>query len=668
VTGDSRAVFLSYASQDAAAAAHLADALAAAGIEVWIDKSVLRGGDAWDAEIRRQIKSCALFIPIISANAHARVEGYFRLEWKLAIDRSHLMAPDRPFLLPVVIDDTRRSDQRIPDRLRELQWSQLPQGEATPSFIERVRSLLQPVANSDTPLAEQPAIGRTWRVSWGVLGLAAALLLAVAAGIYLALERSGPASHVNPAAEPAAAATFTPPEHSVAVLPFVNMSGDAGQEYFSDGLSEELINSLSRINELQVAASTSTFSFKNTKTDVGVIARRLNVATVLEGSVRRSAHTVRITAQLINALTGFHLWSQTYDRDLVDVLAVQTEIANAVAGALKITLLGDLSAKIEMGGTHDPAAFDAYLHATRARDGAQDANGYDSAIASYSRAIELDPNYALAFAGRSVAYADDAQEFMTGSAIREKFELARADAQKAIALAPDLAEGHLALAAFFESGQLEFAQANDEYERAVALARGNAGVLRAYARFARGMGHGESAIDAARRAVLLDPLNVFSHTVLAQTLFYARRYQEAIAAYDRSMALDAHVDAAHTYRGFAYYELGDLPRARAACEVNREYWNSLVCLAITYQRLGRKAEAAAQASKLNAQQGDSAAFQFAEIHAQWGEIPQALGWLEKAMKLRDPGLADLKSDPFLDPLRRESRFIAIQKALKFPGD
>jgi TolB-like protein/tetratricopeptide (TPR) repeat protein len=666
VTGAAHAVFLSYASQDAAAALHLADALGAAGIEVWIDKSVLRGGDAWDAEIRRQIKTCALFVPIISANAHARVEGYFRLEWKLAIDRSHLMSPDRPFLLPVVIDDTRRSDQRIPERFRELHWSHLPHAEATEAFIARVRTLLTAEAPADQPLPEESVVRR--RAPWRALGLGAALLAAVATGLYFGFERSSPAPPAPAGDAAPEEVAFAPPAHSIAVLPFVNMSGDAAQEYFSDGLSEELINSLSRVNELQVAASTSTFSFKGTKTEVGIIARRLNVGTVLEGSVRRSAHTVRITAQLVNAITGFHLWSQTYDRDLVDVLAVQTEIANAVAGALKITLLGDVTAKVEMGGTHDPGAFDAYLRATRARDGAQDSKGYETAIAAYSKALELDPHYALAFAGRSVAYGDDAQEFTTGTAIRAKFELARADAQQAIALAPDLAEGHLALAAFFENGLLDFAGANDEYERAVALARGNAAVLRAYARFARGMGRGESAIDAARRAVLLDPLNVFSHTALAQTLFYARRYQEAIAAYDRSIALDAHVDAAHTYRGFAYYELGDLPRARAACEINREYWNSLVCLAITYQRLGLKAQAAVEAEKLNAQQGESAAFQFAEIHAQWAEIPQSLSWLEKAMKLRDPGLADLKSDPFLDPLRHEPRFLAIQRALKFPGD
>src|SRR6516162_2817958 len=160
-------------------------------------------------------------------------------------------------------------------------------------------------------------------------------------------------------------ATFSPPPHSIAVLPFINISGDKEQEYFSDGLSEELLNSLSRINELQVAARTSSFYFKGEHADLATIAHKLNVASVLEGSVRRSGHTVRVTAQLNNAVTGFHIWSQTYDRDLGHVLKLQTEIATAVASALKVALLGDEAAKIEVGGTRNPAALDAYLRATQ---------------------------------------------------------------------------------------------------------------------------------------------------------------------------------------------------------------------------------------------------------------------------------------------------------------
>src|SRR5262249_37393394 len=207
-------------------------------------------------------------------------------------------------------------------------------------------------------------------------------------------------------------------------------SGDKEQEYFSDGLTEELLNSLAKIDELQVAARTSSFSFRE-HPDVASVAHKLNVATVLEGSVRRSANTVRVTAQLINAVTGFHQWSKTYDRDLGDVLKLQTEIATAVASALKVTLLADISAKIEQGGTHNPAAFDAYLRGSKPLYGSVgDAQGLQSAIGAFTEAIHLDPNYALAFAGRSLALGRSAVEYGSDpAAVREGLDKALSDAR-----------------------------------------------------------------------------------------------------------------------------------------------------------------------------------------------------------------------------------------------
>jgi TolB-like protein len=375
VTDPGKAVFLSYASQDAEAAGRICGALRAAGIEVWFDQSELRGGDVWDRQIRKQIHDCALFVPVISAHSDARHEGYFRREWRLAIERAGDMAEDVAFLLPVVVDNTPDATARVPDRFREVQWSRLSDGQTSPAFVERVQRLLSPaspsVSSSRASVAPGAAalIRQPFRPSWlsrrSFLVMVAAIIAASLA--YWGVDRFWISKHqaslrAPPVAPPAAApVAFSPPPHSIAVLPFVNMSGDKEQEYFSDGLTEELLNSLARINELQVAARTSAFSFKGKDTDIGTIARKLNVGAVLEGSVRRSAHTVRITAQLINAVSGFHLWSETYDRDLGDVLKLQTEIANAVATALKVTLLGDTAAKVEIGGTHNPTAFDAYL-------------------------------------------------------------------------------------------------------------------------------------------------------------------------------------------------------------------------------------------------------------------------------------------------------------------
>jgi serine/threonine protein kinase/Tfp pilus assembly protein PilF len=459
----------------------------------------------------------------------------------------------------------------------------------------------------------------------------------------------------------------TPSPHSIAVLPFVNLSGDKEQEYFSDGLTEELLNSLTEINELQVAAPTSAFSFKGTNTDVGTIARKLNVGAILEGSVRRSEHTIRITAQLINATTGFHLWSKTYDRDLGDVLKLQTEIATSVAGALKVTLLGDVAAKVELGGTLNPAAFDAYLRGARAFSSLRNTKDLPPAIAAYTEAIRADPHYALAFAGRSIALATAASEAETTAAMREGYDKAQADAREALALAPDLAQAHLALAEVSQIGTLDFAQANDEYERALAFAPGNAEILRASGRYAAYMGRFDAGIAAARRAVLLDPLARQSHYVLGEVLYAARRYAEAVAAFAEVISLEPQHTASYAERGLAYYGLGDLERARASCETKPDQWDSQECLAVIYDKLGRHADAEAELSKLKTAEGDASAYQYAAIYAQWGNKGQALEWLETALRLRDPGLELLKTDPLLDPVRKEPRLQAIERELRFPS-
>ena len=237
------AVFLSYASEDAAAAERIATALRTAGIEVWFDKSELRGGDAWDRQIREQIQACALFMPVISANAHARVEGYFGLEWKLAVDRSHRMAPDQAFLIPVAIDDTRQNDTRIPDRFRELQWTRLLQGETTQAFIERVKRLLSvhppqgPAtvqsgagARSGVPPVVRERVPASWRRKRALPVALTVVTLAVAA--YIVVDKIWISNRVSPVvASPLA-------EKSIAVLPFVDLSEKHDQQYFADGMAD----------------------------------------------------------------------------------------------------------------------------------------------------------------------------------------------------------------------------------------------------------------------------------------------------------------------------------------------------------------------------------------------------------------------------------------------
>jgi TolB-like protein/Flp pilus assembly protein TadD len=686
------AVFLSYASQDAGAARRICDALRAAGIEVWFDQSELRGGDVWDRKIRQQIRDCALFVPIVSQHTQERLEGYFRLEWRLAVDRSHLMAIERPFLVPVVVDGTGDQEAVVPDAFRAVHWTRVLAGDPPPAFVDHVRRLLSPGTTTIRPPASAASgtaavIGKSVRASWRLRPALLALVAVAVSGAlaYFVIDRiwipkHSPTPEPMTSAAPEAAsrarttpAAFAPPPHSIAVLPFVNMSGNKEQDYFSDGLSEELLNSLARINELQVAARTSSFYFKGEHADLATIAHKLNVASVLEGSVRRSGHTIRITAQLNNAVTGYHLWSQTYDRDLGDVLKLQTDIANAVANALRVTLLGDVAAKIEAGGTRNPAAFDAYLRATNAyrrfgpanlAAGGLNEEGLQSAIAAFTEAIRADPNYALAYAGRSLTFADFARALVNGPEVGDYFNKAQLDAHKAIALTPDLADGHLALANFF-AGSLELTSALQEYERALALAPGDARVLREYGAFVVLIGRTEAGLAAAHRLLVLDPLNSMNHFGLGVSLAFARRYGDAIRAFRDAKALGQDDVSVNMWLGIAYYLSGDFQSARATC-VRAGEVNGPWCLAMIYDKVGRHAEAETMLAKVRTIAGDRLAEGYADIYAQWGDTARALDWLETAMRNRDPYLAYTKVNPFFDPLRKESRFQAIERALKFP--
>jgi TolB-like protein/tetratricopeptide (TPR) repeat protein len=677
VTEPSHAVFLSYASQDAEAAQKICAALRAVGIEVFLDQSELRGGDVWDQKIRREIQQCALFIPVISANTASRHEGYFRLEWDLADQRTHMMARSRVFVVPVCLDATTEVAADVPESFRRVQWTRLPGGETPPAFVERIKRLLSPELSpgpgTESTGARAAAVTTTrkpdlpiWRSRVALLGAITVVIITLGFLVVnqLVLSKRGAEVGASPAAQSAPTGDFNPPPHSIAVLPFVNLSGDKEQEYFSDGLTVELLNSLAAINELQVAARTSSFSFKE-HPDIATVAHKLNVGAVLEGSVRRSAHTIRITAQLINAVTGFHLWSKTYDRDLGDVLKLQTEIATAVASALKVTLLGEVAAKVELGGTRNPAAFDAYLRGAKAVISRHEGKDIPAAIAAYTEAIRLDPHYALAFAGRSFALSAYAVDAETAAAAHEGFDKAQADARQALALTPDLAQAHLALA-YVSEANLDFTQASDAYERALALAPGNAELLRRSGVFAARMGHFDAGLAATRRAVVLDPLARQSHSALGQALYEARRYEEAVAAFAEVISLDPDFKGNYAERGLAYYGFGDLKSARASCETKPDYWYSLQCLAVIYDKLGRHADAEAELAKLKAAMGDAVAYQSATIYAQWGNRAQALEWLETALRLRDPGLIELKTDPLLDPLRKEARFQAVMRELKFP--
>ena len=558
MTEPSRAVFLSYASQDAGAARRICEALRTAGAEVWFDQSALRGGDAWDAAIRRQIKSCALFIPIISRNTHSREEGYFRLEWKLAVDRSHLMTTSRAFLLPVAIDDIGDDDEHVPDRFRELQWTRLAGGEATPAFVERVSRLLAhdehaaPVATAQ-PSVAAPAVSGGAHVAAAPFAVAAAAsagaravkrftpaaLLAIAVAViavgYLVVDRlvlnkrvasaeSGAPSPVQPGASAPEAIS----QKSIAVLPFVDMSEKQDQGYFSDGLTEELLDLLSQVPDLRVPARTSSFYYKGKSEDIATIAQKLRVAHVLEGSVRKAGSTIRVTAQLIRADNGYHLWSKTYDRDIKDIFRVQDEIAAAVVEALKAKLL-PTQAIASRHRTVNTEAYAQYLlgNQFRIRDNSK---SNQRALAAYRKAIELDPGYAAAYSGLSESEWRIADQ-STGEAAG--YQRAAAAADKAIALAPDSPEGYRARGQLRNFHDFDWDGARADYEKALALDPNDVRTLVGAGLLLATLGRIADGSAMLHKAIALDPMSVPAWRALILLLTHTGELSDAREAIKR---------------------------------------------------------------------------------------------------------------------------------------
>jgi TolB-like protein len=674
-TEANKAAFISYASDDREAALRICESLRNAGIEVWFDLSELRGGDAWDASIRKQIKYCALFLPIISKNTRARQEGYFRLEWKLAVDRSHLMSQERTFLLPVAIDNTLEDSDNLPDRFKEVQWVRLLDGNIPSSFIDRVQRLLAGAPAAGVPISAAPlhptfakAEVRSRLHSRSFLLSAAAFVLAIlaAAGLYRYQNgHAGPAREsaiAQPSAATAKIAGFSPPEHSIAVMPFANMSGDPAQDYFSDGLSEELLDALSRLSGLQVAARTSSFSFKGKSTTVEEIARTLNVASLLEGSVRREGTKVRISAKLINAATGFELWSQTYNRDLKDVLKLQTEVAAAVTQSLRVKLIDDLPALVEAGGTREPRALDLYFRA-QALTRNQSLQNLNQTVELTTQAIQLDPKFADAYGARANAESNLAGSWDPQERIASRYAEARRDIERAIELAPQNGRNRATYGTVLQNGYLDFRGAQVQFAKAEELSPNEVATMASVANFQALMGQSAEATKTIRRALALNPLSPGAWSNSAAAFLYIGLYEESIRAADHTASLGS--SAAQGTRCQALLALGKQQEALAACQPADDATKQ-AAMAVLLNKLNRQSEAQAMLDQLVKENGDAAAYQYAGIYAQWGDKATALKWIEKGYELKDPGLAFMKADPVLEPIRREPRFLAVVSKLIFP--
>jgi len=503
------------------------------------------------------------------------------------------------------------------------------------------------------------------RASAPELGLIALLLLTGGGVLWFYGQRGEPTAAVVVATRVAvpAATPFAPPEKSIAVLPFVDMSEHKDQEYFSDGMSEEVLNLLTQIPQLRVIARTSSFSFKGKTVDVATIARTLNVAHVLEGSIRKSGDTVRITAQLIRASDSSHLWSETYDRKLTDVFRVQDEIAGAVVAALKLKLLPAQ----QVTSTHrtaDPDAYNQYLLGNQFFNRSTP-DGFRRAVTAYQQAVSLDPGFAAGYARLATAEAfasDYAETVAIRSAGRQR---ALAAADHAVSLAPDLADGYAERGFLRINWLWDWDGARADFVKALVLEPGNSQAQKGLGELLISLGRLPESVAEIKKAVQLDPLTASTWFDLGWVLMAGGQWQDAREALNRALEINPE-------SSFGNYGLGCLEllqgRASVALISFRQagaYW-SLAGVAMAEHSLGHAGESQRVLNELIARYAQDAAYQIAEVYAWRGQRDQAFEWLERAYAQRDGGLSVIKADALLAPLRMDTRFTAMLKKLGLP--
>ncbi len=645
-TGDIRAdakrltAFLSYARADQARATQIAEALKAAGLDVWWD-SLIEGGAAFAKSIEAALESCDA---VVVAWSQASITS----DWVL--DEATKGRELRK-LVPVSLDGT-----LPPMGFRQYNAIDLSgwQGQAAATEIANVVRGIKAAASQALhgSAASTPAVLSTTRLTRRhVLAAAVGTALAGAAGL-VAWRQGLIGSGVDASG------------NSVAVLPFINLSGDESQAYFSDGLSEELRATLAQNAELLVMAQASTAKFRDRKEDAVSIAAKLGVAFLLDGSVRRSGDMVRVAADLIDGQTGFSRWSQVFDKTMHDIFAVQSEIARTVASALVAEVAGG-GASAAAGGTTHPEAYDAYLRGRSLYDLSADEASERSALAQFDAAITLDPDYAAAHAARARSLTAIANQYGAVDQLAGLYSAAVAAARRAIEIAPDLADAHSTLGYTLFQGQLDARAAREPFERSRELGAGEATVMARYAQYSARVGREREAAKAIQRALQLDPLNPLIHRAAGSVEYAARRYQASIAPLRTALEMNPRMSRANASIGDAQMMLGELDDALASYAAEPIDDFRLTGMAIAEHRLGNLGAAQAAMAQLVAELGDRVLYQQAQVLAQWGRKDEAIARLEQSLQVGDSGLIYAGNDPLLDPLRDDPRFAQLLKGLGF---
>jgi TolB-like protein/tetratricopeptide (TPR) repeat protein len=637
-------VFISYASQDAAVAERLCATLEPAGFPCWIAPRDVEAGALYADAIVRAINEAKAVVLVLSANAIG--SDHVAREVERAASKHKLIIAFRI--------DSGTLNPGLEYFLSNSQWIDVPAIGMPAALVKLAqaagRGSGQTVAAVHAPSAKP--LDRTGERT--KLIVAAAVVISVCMAVALGVRFW---SQSHKAGSPGAAVAIA--DKSIAVLPFVDMSEKHDQEYFSDGLSEELIDMLTKVPELRVPARTSSFYFKGKQATIADIAKALGVAHILEGSVRKSANTLRVTAQLIRVDNGYHVWSETYDRKLEDIFKIQDEIAGAVVTALRVHLLP--TQPVVSHRTFDAEAYNQLLLGRQFFNrGTPDDRR--RAAAAYSKAIAIDPNYAAAYAG--LAYAEAYVFDSTGDVAWMK--RAEAAADRAVALAPEQADGYAARGFLRSVFSWDWAGAQSDLVKALALDPADSTVQRRFGSLLASLGRLPQAVVALRKATALDPLSNPAWEHLGRYLTFRRDFAGAQEALHRALEIQPESPYGLNDLGELLLFEGNAVEALTTFRkvVNEEF--RLSGIAMAEHTIGRAKESQQALDELIAKHAHESAFQIAEAYAWRGEEDKAFEWLERAYQQRDGGLTEIKGDPPLESLRGDRRYKALLHKMNLP--
>lgn len=637
------AVFLSYAHEDETHARGIVEVLEQAGFTVWWD-GLLGGGERFSSVIEAALERARAVVVLWSKTSLSS-------HW---VHDEAARGRDRRCLVPLSIDGV-----EPPLGFRQFHVIDLSRAKARPDD-PAMRRLINAVA----ALVALPAAAAADRTPRPRAGPRLDRRMLLGGGLAVAVTAAGVAFWKH------GFMTDNPSAGSVAVLPFVNLSGDPNQSYFSDGLAAEVRAELARNTLLQVVAQASSSNFRDHTDDARTISRKLSVAFLLDGNVRRSGDTVRVVAELISGHTGFSKWSQTFDRPMTDVFAVQSEIAGAVVEALSAEVASHSAsvgqaAPSQIGGTANVAAYDAYLRGKDLFELGADEKSDRAAVSQFEQALVIDQRYGAAQAARSRSLAVIANQYAQGADRRVLYDEAIAAANQAVSLAPELADAHSALGFALFNGHLDVRAARAPYDRSNELGSGDADVLNRFALYCARVGRSDEARAAIARATALDPLNPRVFRSAGTVEYSARRFRDAIPPVERALTLNPKMSGAWAAIGSSQLMLGKVDLAKRSFATERSSLFGPPGIAIIAAREGNTAEAQAALKRLIDENGDNSLYQQAQVYAQWNDRDRTLETLRKARAAGDAGLTMMRNDPLLDPLRNDPEFAGLQKELGF---